>query len=192
MLKSKELTGEANKINLMNEIMEKFNQIYAKYRNKFPISVIDIAHELGIGVYKTSELPDNISGFITKEEDGRFSIYVNQKHSATRKMFTIAHEVGHYVLHSDVIASGNQFITHPKSDFFLESAMARSNELNNNEIDKKRETEANKFAADLLMPLEEFKKIVDKYDDIHQVAEYFGVSCSAASIRAASIGKYYI
>lgn len=85
-----------------------------------------------------------------------------------RQRFTIAHEIGHLLLHPLGLMNREGF--HKKGD--------------------PRETEANRFAADLLMPewmldlgLEESK------GNINRMAEMFGVSSEAMYIRLSNTGR---
>ena len=110
-------------------------------------------------------------------EDG--TIYVHGKadfdiclptfHSPTiRDRFTIAHEIAHYVLHAGY---GKKPIV------AMRSSSGRT------------EWEANWFAAALLMPHERFSSVWDALEgDAEKVASYFGVSNSAAEIRAKVLG----
>jgi predicted transcriptional regulator len=50
-----------------------------------------------------------------------------------------------------------------------------------------RDIRANKFAAELLMPLEQFIKIWDKSSNIEEVAEKFNVSPYSAKLRAETL-----
>lgn len=67
--------------------------VLEKHKGTFPVPVIAIANDLGKEVYKINDFEDTESGSLRKE-DGKFVIYVNAKHTSTRKRFTIAHEIG--------------------------------------------------------------------------------------------------
>ena len=69
-------------------------------KNGYPVLTVPVCKKLGIGVFEIDR-DDNFAGMIVKDKDGSFSIYVNSNHSPQRKRFTIAHEVGHYVLHNE-------------------------------------------------------------------------------------------
>ena len=93
---------------------------------------------------------------------------MNASHVETRRRFTIAHEIGHYVLHEHLIGDG-----------IVEDALLRAEGLSNFV-----ETEANKFAADILMPwhlIEDFQgRGVTSVEDL---ARALNVSPDAMSIR---------
>ena len=169
----------------MNE-SEKLEKIIKEYNNKFPLNIVDICNKMGIIVQETVEFPDNVSGVIFKE-NGNYYILVNKNHSIGRKSFTIAHELGHYILHKDLLDKENELVSYIKSkengkDYPI---LARGLEYN------KRETEANNFAAKILMPKNEFLKKCEEFQTIEEVAEYFGVSVVAASIRANVLGGWF-
>lgn len=88
-----------------------------------------------------------------------------------RDRFTIAHELGHYVLHylypNQV---GGEKITWLTADRYGSGQV---------------ETEANWFAAAFLMPEDEFRAAFERGDgDLASVALLFGVSQQAAAVRA--------
>lgn len=79
-----------------------------------------------------SDLKD-ISGLLKKKE-GEWVIYVNQEDSPSRKVFTIAHELGHYFLHKD------------SCDNFVDGPLIYRKEKSKFET---KEIEANEFAGQL-------------------------------------------
>ena len=92
--------------------------------------------------------------------------------SYERRMFTLAHEIGHIVLHKELIQKkGGQDIAYRMD---LQSSS-----------DIKMEREANEFAANLLMPQQLFRWLYLKFNgDLGEVAAELRVSFQAASIRA--------
>ena len=97
------------------------------------------------------------------------TIWVNQSQPVNRKRFTIAHEIGHAVLHpQEDIVDYRVDIEGPKD---------------------RKEVQANKFAAELLMPEEFFRGAwVESGSDLSAVAASFAVSADAASYRARDLG----
>ena len=148
-------------------------EIKEKYKGHAPVPIVRIAQGLGIKIYNTKDLPNNQSGLIREEADGSISILINYYHSATRKRFTIAHEIAHFLKHKDIISSG--YVTSNKQP--LCRGKVRTTE------DREMEVEANKIAADILMPEENFKKIWKEADTIEEVAERFQVSVATTAIR---------
>lgn len=98
------------------------------------------------------------------------TIFVNKSEALVRQRFTLAHEIGHAVLHPN----------EDKVDF--------RNNLVGPSIDIK-ETEANRFASELLMPSEIFKKAwKERGQDVFRMAAFFGVSHAAAGYKAKNLG----
>mgnify|MGYP001577598842 CR=1 FL=1 len=100
-----------------------------------------------------------VSGFFDADSK---TIYVNINDSLTRQNFTIAHELGHYILGHDTKEYG---------------VLLRFPELNAKEDVEK---EANCFAANLLVPEKMLKEIMRSYSldkkDVPILAQIFGVS----------------
>ena len=147
-------------------------EIISKYKSRIPVPVVDIAHEMGIKVYKSNGWPNYISGLIRKdpERGGRsgYAIYTNAKHPKTRRRFTIAHELGHYVLHRDEIGVG---------EGITDDALYRSR------LSGPLERLANRFAANLLMPRDLIVEAINQgVDSVEELAAKFEVSRSAMSI----------
>lgn len=117
--------------------------------NKAPVSVAQIAKSLDLEIrYQGAE--DELSGFLLRDiKSNRAVIGVNDTHSSNRKNFTIAHEIGHFLLHEgDVI-----HIDRGNAGFRMK---LRSEEASKGtEVD---EIEANLFAAELLMPINFLEK----------------------------------
>ena len=98
------------------------------------------------------------------------TIFVNDNYPATRNLFTIAHEIGHFILHQ---GSQNRFNEYHK---YTEEELAR-------------EKVANNFAGELLMPQYKFKEAFDEVrGDIKKLANRFGVSIRAIEIRSFRLG----
>jgi IrrE N-terminal-like domain len=146
-------------------------QIIAKYQSQAPVDVVAIASDLGLNVWAMT-LPESISGKIFRDpvNGGRsgFSIAVNSTHSSVRQRFTVAHEIAHFILHRPKLDSGD----------LVDDAMYRSG------LSNKDETAANRFAADILMPLHLIRTLVEAgIRDPRNLAERFQVSVPAMKIR---------
>lgn len=137
-----------------------------------PVKLSALASALGLRVIAT-DLPNGISGEIRPDiEPDKYVIRVNKKDSSRRQRFTVAHEIGHYLLHREAIGNG---IT---DDVLYRSTLSDA-----------REAQANRIAADLLMPdhlvsdwLEKAKKL-DIDDKVGFLADKFNVSEAAMKIR---------
>lgn len=84
---------------------------------------------------------EEISGVLYKDNQGDWVILVNREDSQKRKLFTIAHELGHYFLHKN---DQDQFI----DGQFVNSCFGRSESTKY----QQQELEANEFAGNLVMP----------------------------------------
>lgn len=125
---------------------------------------------------------DDVSGFYQKEH-GRETIGVNSLHAPVRQRFTIAHELGHAVLH------GREGL-HLDQGFKL-----RFRDTTSSLAVDPEEMDANSFAAELLMPAEEVVDLLsdsglDVNDDqaVRTLARHFGVSQQAMTYRVVNLG----
>jgi Zn-dependent peptidase ImmA (M78 family) len=149
--------------------------IINKYLNEYPVKLGEMARELGVHAIKIASMPTGISGQITKE-DGQYVIRVNRNDARERQRFTIAHEIAHYLLHQYVIDSTPDGIT--------------DNVLYRSGASERIEYEANRLAADLVMPMylieeklnSDFRGVVTEAT-IENLAASFSVSKAAMEIR---------
>ena len=147
--------------------------------------IIDLFKECDRLGYKLLRYPlgeDADLGFVLKKYDD-IIIYINTSIRLSREIFTLAHEIGHIILH----LNGEQpFIDN-------NATIAGDN------VDKK-EQEANYFAACLLMPADEIERFIDlelpdfeknglSGMDIARIMSEFNVSYDMALNRLESLGK---
>ncbi len=144
-----------------------------------PVPVDKIVEHKGITV-RLVPLDDELSGMIFVKE-GTPIIVVNSLHHPNRQRFTLAHECGHFELHMTEIGAD----VHVDKKYFV---MARD-ENSSKGFDRK-EIDANRFAAELLVPREiliaELRgRIVDVDDEVlmAELARTFEVSSQMMSIR---------
>ena len=145
--------------------------IIERHQNEPPIDVMKIASEFGLKVFAAS-LDEGISGMIVRDKSfetpSGFVIIVDRNEASVRQRFTAAHELGHFLLHRDLIGERIE-----------DNYMLRSNQLSN-----WQEAQANRFAADLLMPRHLLNKYVEETAmKPAQLAKLFQVSELAMSIR---------
>lgn len=126
-----------------------------------------------------------VSGMVHCRPGGGGVIGVNSEHSRTRQRFTIAHELGHLLLHAD-------------EEFHIDEKrpLARRDELSSQATDP-REIEANQFAAELLMPDALVRAAVEALADegsdvtveeaIEALARTFSVSTLAMTHRLTNL-----
>ncbi|MAG44831.1 hypothetical protein CL633_02990 [bacterium] len=170
----------------MNEIVKK---ILKKYYDQIPVPIIQIANDLGINVYNAEFDSDRISGSILKE-NGDFSIYVNKNEPSYRKRFTIAHELGHFIENKDILEKQGEHYDYKASKLNNSKVLFRfnSNVVLPSKEERLREIKANKFAANILMPEDNFFEAWKKHSSMQDIANEFDVSILAASIRAEKLG----
>lgn len=152
-----------------------------------PVDVIRIAESHGIEV-KVDPVDDDLSGFLYREPNtGRTVIGVNSTHHENRQNFTIAHELGHFLLHE----AETVHLDSKSAGYTLQLRSPRSATGENI-----NEREANLFAAELLMPAKFLKKDLRKKDldlleddsIIRELAKKYKVSVQALTIRLANLG----
>jgi Zn-dependent peptidase ImmA (M78 family) len=136
-----------------------------------PLKLSELASRLGVRVV-ASTLPPGVSGELRPAPRGGFVISINRHDSPRRQRFTVAHELAHYLLHRDQIGSGI------KDDVLYRSGLSDS-----------REAEANRLAAQILMPIVQVGEKLKAYGGIateavvSNLAADFGVSEAAMRIR---------
>lgn len=134
-----------------------------------PLDVERLAIALGIEV-RFETMPPDISGSL-ENIDGSYVIKSNSLHHPNRQRFTIAHEIGHYILHRK------------KKSSFLDEVFFRD------DTRSPMEAEANRFAADILMPEHRFRTFVrSSSSKVEDLADNFGVSPLAVRYRAKQLG----
>lgn len=127
--------------------------------------------------YKEEVSPDTRTPeSIVIRPDGGFQIFLPLVTSAERDRFTIAHELGHLFLHFPTVRK-----RYPGSEMVATRWVDQSDD-----IQKRAEWEANWFAAAFVMPENEFR--ATSAHGLSHAASHFGVSLSAAQVRAQSLG----
>jgi len=144
------------------EMKNKIKSILDKLKiSEAPIPIEKVANLFSLEVVYYPKFPDSVSGTIIKDEE-LHAIGVNANHPKVRQRFTIAHELGHYIMGHD------------------------ENSILDDSFDKNtdKEREANKFASELLMPYNFLKSDIEKdRHDIPSLAKRYEVSEQAMSIR---------
>jgi len=148
-------------------------EITKRYWNDIPVRVFALAHELGLGPI-SAPLPDNISGMIRRVGD-RWECVYNQGHARVRQRFTVAHEIGHFIYHRDLLRQG-------VGDTL--AYRAEGSELPNPLITREQEWQANNFAANLLVPSRWLRAAqAAGVVDVNELARQFGVSGTVMRIK---------
>lgn len=135
-----------------------------------PLNVRAVAEYLGLEVIE-EPMDDDLSGYL-EVRGGHWLVGVNAFHHENRKRFTIAHEIAHFMLHSS-----QQPSFHDRT--FARRATDPST----------MEREADRFAAELLMPAPMVrKKISSGVTSLSSLAEHFRVSALAMKYRVQNLG----
>ncbi|MBQ8559668.1 MAG: ImmA/IrrE family metallo-endopeptidase [Tyzzerella sp.] len=131
------------------------------------------------GVKEEMGIEAQISTPSEEHSEYRFTIQYLEGKPAKRILFSIAHEVGHLVLH----------LLGENGTLLQDETFARGMHTTQKEL------EANEFAAALLMPAEEFilkceEMVSGNKISITKVAECFNVSVQAATVRGNVLGLW--
>ncbi|MDC7126799.1 MAG: ImmA/IrrE family metallo-endopeptidase, partial [Spirochaetales bacterium] len=147
--------------------------------NKSEVDITEIIKKKSINIFEV-DFPNNVSGALDMRNPNNPIIYLNKDHHLHRKRFTLAHELGHFILHHGA------FLHLDKNLYFRDNFQNKNNDL--------IEIETNEFAANILMPYELIKSdIINKKDSIDdeefiiQMAEKYNVSQIAMTIRIKKI-----
>lgn len=149
-----------------------------------PVPVEELARMLGADI-RRQPFEGDVSGMLLR--DGRrVVIGLNEGHARTRQRFSIAHELGHLVLHR----GKPLFVDHTIRMDLRDSQSATGTET--------EEVEANAFAAQLLMPESLLREAVEEMrtcgstvtdtDLVVQLATRFEVSTQAMTFRLINLG----
>jgi hypothetical protein len=121
---------------------------------------------------------DDFPESIIVQPKGEFEIFLPTVTTSERDRFTIAHELGHLFLHFPKFKRDHPGLT-----------MVATRKIDQNDpMQKRTEWEANWFAAAFLMPEEAFRQRGAASASAAELANFFGVSQSAAQIRASTLG----
>lgn len=159
----------------MGKINEKLEKLTSRIlinndMYNIPVDPVRIAKTYDISVYE-AELDNKISGAIRyyKEKD-EFKILVNKNDTKVKQRFTIAEELGYYILFEKKI---------------------KEEEIHINLIDKginEDEKEVEYFAGALLMNKTLLESVYNSNNTILELAELFHVSVSSMTIRLNILG----
>ena len=162
------------------KIREEARVILKKYKiSSPPVPVEFIAESLGATV-RYSSFEGELAGMLVRR-DGQAVIGVNSFHHTNRQRFTIAHEIGHLRLHKGDVHIDRSFRVNNR------------NAVSSQAIDPE-EIEANRFAAELLMPFDLIMRElrdnsidVEDENQIKLLADKYEVSVQAMTLRLAKL-----
>ncbi|WP_225858942.1 ImmA/IrrE family metallo-endopeptidase [Streptomyces albicerus] len=150
-----------------------------------PVNVERLATHLGIVVSRSTFKDGDVSGMLVRQDGQSPVVGVNDTHSDHRQRFTIAHELGHFLLH-------------PGRDVVLDRPVrVNLRDKTSSMATDREEIEANAFAASLLMPaglvrsaLQGLPAVVRQDPDrcTSALADIFDVSEPAMGFRLINLG----
>jgi Zn-dependent peptidase ImmA (M78 family) len=152
-----------------------------------PVQVDKIAHALNVQI-KMDKVDDSLSGFLLRDEKTKKTLIgANKSHHPNRQRFTIAHELGHFLLHKGQTIH----LDEGRGAFTVNLRNTESSRGEDND-----EREANLFAAELLMPARFLErdlrgKNLDLLEDgmtLKRLAKKYRVSEQALTFRLAYLG----
>lgn len=167
------------------DIVAIVNPLIAGYYKHYMLDLDALCARFGITVYQAKFDEDNISGAISKVKES-WSIVVNEEHSPRRRRFTIAHELGHFFAIEHGSISAKEYFEDNDNVIRDSSVMNRTTDVNDDIYDTERQ--ANMIAAEILMPEEMVRTLVDQQINLKEMAEKFGVSEAAMGYRLSSLG----
>jgi Zn-dependent peptidase ImmA (M78 family) len=149
-----------------------------------PINVEDAVKRLGGKLVEKESMEAGMEAMVRRDGE-RFEIIIQKNKPAVRKRFSVAHELGHLFLHMGYLVNPDLW---SNTDEYRDSVYYRFGH-------GIEEEEANEFAANFLMPENEFQEVAGKhirdgYCSVEGVASHFRTSKDAALIRGRSIGVF--
>lgn len=148
--------------------------------NSLPVSLDAVCEAHALQCLE-KKLDPELSG-MSFVRDGQGYVVVNSAHHPNRRRFTVAHEIGHHLLHADYLAK----------NVHVDTAVLRRDELSSEGIYAK-EIAANAFAAELLMPQADVLKLasldLSDEDEVSRAAAKFGVSGTALTYRISNLAN---
>ena len=144
--------------------------------NFCPVNISRVSKNLGCELELVDFDPKNISArVIKKSSDPKYTIQIARGKDIKRQRFSIAHEIAHIILHDQDDAE-NEFVE------------LRRSPLNYKPDELYNETQANMFAAALLLPKKEVISVWNSTKDIEEVADIFNISKEVVYNRLYNLG----
>ncbi|WP_329176816.1 ImmA/IrrE family metallo-endopeptidase [Streptomyces sp. NBC_01477] len=150
-----------------------------------PIAVERLAQHVGAVISRSSFDDGDVSGMLLRRDGEAPVIGVNDSHSDNRQRFTVAHEIGHLLLH-------------PGREVVLDRPVrVNLRDKTSSTATDREEIEANAFAASLLMPQEAVRNEILRLDPSTRqdpdrctaaLAAVFAVSPAAMGFRLMNLG----
>lgn len=146
----------------------------AKATSVLPIPVDTLAQQCGLRVI-TFDFDEQIDGLLVHLPDGPAVGLDSRAYNAQRRRFTLAHEIGHYLLRHS-------------ASFHVDFRDAGGSGGDSPGYNWRHERAANTFAANLLMPAGQVRAHAAEEHNIDRLAGRFDVSRQAMSFRLVTLG----
>lgn len=169
----------ATRYELIDKKIRELQEVHSKLL-KPPANLKSLMKALQIS-FEEKDYEGQLSGAAIFNGD-QMIVTVNSSESEKRKRFTIAHEIGHLLLHADQALNIDV------------NPISLNRDMQSSAGENWREIEANYFAASLLMPTEDVLTSFEKWknleedDCLQKMASRYGVSLQAMSIRLGKLG----
>ena len=156
-------------------------QVIKVYDITIPITNIDdVVRTIGGTIVEKNNFDDLCDGTIIKDGTNSFRIAISPYQNDQRRVFTIAHELGHLFLHMGYRTNPSLWEAQDQRVFIRFGS-------------SEQEYQANEFAAALLMPKDTYRRILmenakNNRVDMSTIAQYFNVSQAAAINRGKFLG----
>ncbi|MDA3833845.1 MAG: ImmA/IrrE family metallo-endopeptidase [Spirochaetales bacterium] len=145
-------------------------QILKKHKiNSVPTDLQIICERLGLEFVELDD-PNESDGAVIEMEGGLRVAMLNKAKPFVRARFTLAHELGHI------------FLNHDKREFYDPEVSREWGEDAPENAKPAKEREADAFASELLIPMEQLKKYQGDLNDLDKLIGLFKVSKPAMSI----------
>jgi len=183
------------------QVLQSFRESYSQWTDdQIPLDKLAAWLGLEIAQFGPDDYPKGTYGFL---EPGENLIWLNSKLPDGMLRFTLAHEIGHAILHRQA-EHHNKSLRLPRSIGVRETGVASDDPCNEQDVREgvtdllfqdqieeqlgigisydprsQREIAANIFAAELLMPLERVRALYVSETPVNDLVHIFGVSKSA-------------
>lgn len=152
------------------------NEIIKSFETNYPLDIYALCKQIGIEIIDYHNL--NVDGYLYRDLNCKLILVNNKIKNDGKKRFVIAHELGHYFLHTKET---------------LQICAGISEAFDKHSIISNSEKQANEFAAELLAPLDIVEDKIPnkklKFDDISSLANLFDVSITSMAIKCVKNSK---
>ena len=153
-----------------------------------PVDVESLVAHKGLSIYYL-DASDDVSGLLLRKGK-QVAIGVNNSHHRNRQRFTIAHELGHWILHLSTANTSHSI----DEQLHVDDQLVYFRDGTSSKASEPVEIQANSFAAALLMPRASLLadlagQPIDVNDDrsIRRLARRYQVSHQALTLRLVNL-----